>query len=93
MAYFNDPELRSVTTLARDLSIQHADHQTCQTAPIFPVFRKAPSRTDPIYPGGLGSGAGRTKPAYKRHILPRPHPHSKTGYALENQLVFELTGM
>ena len=54
---------------------------------------KRPDRTDPIYRGGLGAGAGRTKSAYKRHILPRSHPHSKTGYVLENQTVFELTGV
>ena len=52
---------------------------------------KRPDRTDPIYRDGLGAGAGRTKPANKRHIM--SHPHSKTGYALENQTVFELTGM
>lgn len=54
---------------------------------------KRPDRTDPIYRSGLGAGAGRTKPAYKLHILPVSHLLSKTGYALENQTVFELTGV
>ena len=52
------------------------------------------AQTEPTpFIGRFGRGAGRTKSAYKRHILPRSHPHSKTGYALENQTVFELTGM
>ncbi len=54
---------------------------------------KRPDRTDPIYRGGLGAGAGRTKFADKRHILPRSHLHSRTSYAVENQPVIELTGM
>lgn len=37
-------------------------------------------------------GSARAKPADKWHILPMSHLHSETGYALENQLVFELTG-
>jgi len=63
----------------RDRSFQHSG--------------KRPDRTDPIYRGGLGAGAWRTKSAYKWHILPRSHPHSKTGYDLENQTVFELTSV
>ena len=35
----------------------------------------------------------QTNLADKRHILSRSYLHSKTGYALENQSVFELTGM